>query len=75
MKKTIFGVAIATLFVSSLLMASVPVNKQHKGLTGKDGAKVNCTYCHKKAASPKTKGNDLAKLKKGAYCAIDGCHK
>ena len=75
MKKAIFGAAIATMFVSSLLFASTDLNKQHKGQKGKDGAKVNCTYCHKKAGAPKTKGNDLAKAKKGEYCAIDGCHK
>ena len=75
MKKAIFGAAIATMFISSLLFASTELNKQHKGKAGKDAAKINCSYCHKKAANPKTKGNDLAALKKGEYCAIDGCHK
>jgi hypothetical protein len=68
--------AIMSLLVASVALADVPLNKKHLGLTGLNGEKVNCAYCHdaKKANNPKTKGNDLAALKKGKYCAMKDCH-
>ncbi len=73
-RNAIFVLVIGTLFLGSALFAGVPLNKQHKGMTGKDDAKVNCAYCHTKAGNPKTTGNDLETLKKGSYCAIKDCH-
>jgi len=72
MKKIIFGLAIATMFVSTVLFADVTLNKKHKGLE-KDGAKINCVYCHKKAGNPK-EGKDYAKYKSGKFCKGSGCH-
>lgn len=68
--------SIMSLLVASVALADVPLNKQHLGKTGLNGEKVNCAYCHdgKKASNPKTKGNDLAALKKGKYCAMKDCH-
>lgn len=76
MKRFSLAAFAITIFVCSVLFAGVPLNKKHKDLKGKDGAKVNCAYCHNadKANNPKKKGTDLAKLKKGPYCAIKGCH-
>jgi len=75
MKKLIPLLALAVVFAGGMLFADVPLNKKHKGLKGLEDASVNCAYCHTKAGNPKTGGNDLAKLKKGKYCAIQGCHK
>ena len=72
MKKIVFGLAIATMFVSSILFADVNLNKKHKGME-KDGAKVNCAYCHTKAGNPK-EGKDYAKYRDGKFCKGSGCH-
>ncbi len=72
MKKIIFAAAIATMFVSTMLLASVPLNKSHKGKE-KDGQKVNCAYCHKTAGANK-EGKDYAKYKNGKFCKGSGCH-
>jgi len=75
MKKILAAFVLVSMFAGSLLMANVAVNKQHKTLKGKDGAKVNCAYCHTKAKIPKKKGNDINALKKGEYCSQKGCHE
>jgi len=75
MKKWIVGIALGTFLVSSLAIASTDLNKKHSGKSGLEGKKVNCGYCHKDAGIKKEKGLDGAALKKGKFCAIDGCHK
>lgn len=72
MKKFIFVAAISTLFISALAFSSAPLNKAHKGQE-KDGAKINCAYCHKKAGIAK-ESKDYDKHKKGKFCAGSGCH-
>ncbi len=72
MKKIIFAATIATMFIGTMLFADVPLNKKHKGME-KDGQKVNCAYCHKKAGNPK-EGKDYAKYKNGKFCKGSGCH-
>ena len=76
MKKALTPFLLAAVFVSTVVFASAkgPLKEKHTGKVGLDGAKVNCVYCHTTAANPKTKGNDLQKLKKEKYCAIPGCH-
>ncbi len=73
-KNTLMILTLGLFLLSTALYAGKPLNKQHKGLTGKDGAKVNCVYCHKTAGNPKTEGNDLEQLKKGPYCNSKDCH-
>ncbi len=78
MKKILIALALMTIFIGTIVFASKtgPIKDKHKGLKGLDGKSVNCVYCHspKKAKNPKTKGNDLEKLKKGKYCAMKDCH-
>ena len=78
MKKVLVILMLVLLFAGTAVLASKkgPIKDKHKGLTGLEGAKVNCAYCHspKKANNPKTEDNDLNALKKGPYCAIKGCH-
>ncbi len=78
MKKLFLIMTLSTMFVATIVFASAkgPLKTKHKGKTGLGGDKINCVYCHgeNKAKNPKTKGNDLAKLKKGKYCAIKDCH-
>ena len=78
MKKLLIVLMLAMLFAGTVVMASKtgPLKDKHKGLTGLDGKKVNCAYCHspKKANNPKTEGNDLEALKKGKSCAMKDCH-
>ena len=75
MKKVFTGIIITMMMTGAVALANPKINKAHKGKTGKDGAKINCNYCHKTAAIPKTKGQDAAKIQKGASCATAGCHK
>jgi len=75
MKKMIVGMAVASLFVGSVLLASTDINKKHSGKSGLEGKKVNCMYCHKDAGVEKKGGQDKAALQKGKFCAVDGCHK
>ena len=72
MKKILAAMAILSLFVGTVIFADVPLNKKHKGLE-KDGEKINCAYCHKKAGNPK-EGKDYAKYKTGKFCTGSGCH-
>ncbi|MCP4606082.1 MAG: hypothetical protein GY847_37155 [Proteobacteria bacterium] len=74
MKKLVLGVIVTILFAAAIVVGNPIINKKHSDKAGKDKAKVNCVYCHKKAAIPKKKGQDSAKLLKGEYCAIKGCH-
>lgn len=77
MKKLIMGAIMTSMFAGAVLFADVPLNKQHKGKTGFEDAKINCAYCHTKAKNPKKDVSDaeVAKLKKDKkYCAIKGCH-
>ena len=73
MKKVAFGIVLASMFVATVVFGSVSLNKPHKGLKGKDDAKINCVYCHKTAGNPKD-GKDYDKYKKGPYCKMSGCH-
>jgi cytochrome c553 len=73
-KKLLFALATASMFLATALVADVPLNKKHKGQVGRDGAKVNCAYCHEKAGTPK-EGKDYVKHRTGPYCLIEGCHK
>jgi len=73
MKKLIAGIALSAMFIGAVALASVDINKTHKGKSA-DGAKVNCVYCHKTAGMPKAKG-DVNAAKKNAACAKSGCHK
>lgn len=73
MKKLLFILAIASMLIGTAIGADVLLNKKHKGLNGKDGDKVNCVYCHKKAGNPK-KTKEYEKYKKGPFCMIEGCH-
>ena len=75
MKKLIIGVALVAFFMSQVLYANTTIFEPHKEKKGKDDATVNCAYCHTKAGIEKKDKQDLEKLKKGSYCAIEGCHK
>ena len=72
MKKVIFGLTLTTMFIGTMLFADVSLNKKHKGMK-KDGQKINCVYCHKKAGNPKD-GKEFAKYQKGKFCKGSGCH-
>jgi cytochrome c553 len=74
MKKMIAGCFMVSVFVGTVLFGGVPLHKKHLKKKGLDGAAINCAYCHEKAKNPKTKGNDLVKLKKQKFCAIRDCH-
>ena len=52
-------------------MATGKIKKLHKK-PGKDGKKISCSYCHKKAKIAKKKGANKAR-KGNAYCSA--CHK
>jgi hypothetical protein len=74
MKKLILTLAIVSMFVGGAAIANPGLNGKHAGK--KNGAdSVNCVYCHTKAGLPKTKGQDLAKLKStNGSCKAAGCH-
>jgi hypothetical protein len=76
MKKIFVAIVLGALFACSLGFGNPAINGKHSGKKGKDGASVNCMYCHDaaKGAVPKAKGGDLAKLKAGPFCKIAGCH-
>ncbi len=74
MKHFILTIVIAAMLIAAVLNANPVIYKPHKGMTGKDSAKVNCVYCHKTASIPKVKGNDVEKLKKAPTCAMKDCH-
>ncbi len=74
MKRFITPIVFAAILAAAVLNANPTIFKAHKGMTGKDSAKINCVYCHKTTAIPKAKGNDIEKLKKGPYCAMKDCH-
>ncbi len=74
MKKllTLFAALMIVVSLSSAdVMATSKIKKKHKK-PGKDGAKISCSYCHKKAKIPKKKGG-VSKRKGNAYCVQ--CHK
>jgi len=73
MKKMLLVASIASLFISALAFSSPTLVKTHKGMN-KDGAAVDCAYCHKTSAIPK-EGKDFAKYQKNATCAGPACHK
>ena len=75
MKKIFVGTVLALMFAAGTLSANGKINKAHLGLTGKDGAKVNCVYCHTTQKVAKKKGQDKAALYKNAGCAGAKCHK
>ena len=77
MKRLIPGLLMTAFFVSSLVFANGKINKKHLNKTGKDGAKINCVYCHKSPGAniPKKKGQDINALYKTPYCSGQGCHK
>ena len=58
MKKALTPFVLAAIFISTVVFASAkgPLKEKHDGKVGLDGAKINCVYCHKTAANPKTKG-------------------
>ena len=74
MKKIIITIIFIILFISAVLGANSTMNKAHLKMAGKDGAKINCVYCHKEAKIPKKKGQDLEALCKTPHCAGKGCH-
>jgi hypothetical protein len=67
------GMLLGTLLVAGTLWAEAPLVKRHDKLTGKNGAPVDCDYCHVVAGNPKD-GKNYEKYKKGPFCAIKGCH-
>ena len=73
MKKILFIIVTASMFVSALALGDKNMNKIHRGMK-KDGKKVNCAYCHKGTDIPK-KGQDFDKFLKTETCAGDNCHK
>jgi hypothetical protein len=73
MKKLVLGLVMASMFIGTVVLGSASLNGPHKGKTGKDGATINCAYCHVKAGNPKA-GKDYAKYKTGPFCKGSGCH-
>lgn len=74
MKKVVTLVAaliIAVSLASSDLSANKKIKKKHTK-PGKDGVKITCSYCHKKAKIKKKKGGKAGR-KGNAYCVK--CHK
>ncbi len=57
---------------STDLMATKKIKKLHDSKKGKDGAKITCSYCHKKGNVPKKKGTKYTGMKTNAYCMK--CH-
>ncbi len=74
MRTLFIALGLVVLLAGNALFANPTVFKPHKGKKGKDQARINCVYCHNKAKLPKQKAKDLAKLKKGQYCAGKDCH-
>lgn len=62
---------IAMTLTTVDIMASGAIGKKHTE-PGKDGAKVNCGYCHQQAGVAKEKGSGASK-NSNAYCSA--CHK
>jgi hypothetical protein len=71
--RALFGVTIAAMLLGTALNADVLLNKKHKGMDGKDGARIDCAYCHQAAGKPKD-GKNYEQHKNGPYCAMNGCH-
>lgn len=74
MKKRTIAITFIAFFIGVFIGANPLMNKSHLKLKGKDGAKINCVYCHTTAKIPKKKGQDLDALYKTPYCAGKGCH-
>jgi hypothetical protein len=72
MKNVLIIATLTTLFISALVYGSPKLNKIHKGMD-RDGVKINCAYCHKKAAIVKG-GKNYKQHQKGKFCAGSGCH-
>jgi hypothetical protein len=72
MKKVLFLMVLTTLIGIPMIFANTAINKQHSGLA-KDGAKVNCAYCHTTAGIQKEAGNK-AQMNTNAFCMGSECH-
>ncbi len=56
-----------------MVLANDTIQKKHKGLK-KNGAMINCSFCHTKNAIPKTKGYSMTKINASKSCQGRGCH-
>jgi hypothetical protein len=74
MKRAILPVIFVSIFIATMLSANGKTNKSHLSMKGKDGAKINCVYCHKTAKIPKKKGQDVKKYESSPFCGGKGCH-
>jgi hypothetical protein len=72
MKKIMISAFVFAVFGSSIIFANTTINKEHSGLT-KDGANVNCSYCHTTAGIPKQAGNK-AQSNTNTFCLGSECH-
>ncbi len=72
MKKILVYTIVFAISVSTMIFANTTINKAHSGLT-KDGANVNCSYCHTTAGIPKQAGNK-AQTNTNTFCLGSGCH-
>mgnify|MGYP003396971128 CR=1 FL=1 len=77
MKNTLVLVFAAIMLMNVAVFASVKMNTSHKGKVGKDGAAINCAYCHDaaKGGFAKKKSGAKPQMKGNQYCSIGECHK
>lgn len=73
MKKILLVVALAFMFAGALAFSSPSLVKPHKGMI-RNGAKIDCAYCHEASGAPKA-GKDYAAYQKKASCQGAGCHR
>lgn len=76
MKRAIFLIPpiLVLIFISTSVFADKTLNKQHLNLKTRDGDKVNCILCHKKAGIEKKKGSPYKHLYNDRMCNGSGCH-
>ena len=74
MKKTIFPLILAMVFISTVVFADKKLNKDHLNMKTHGGDKVNCILCHKTAGIEKKKGAPYKHLYTTSYCNGSGCH-
>jgi len=64
---------LAVVFASSMALANPIIQKKHRGLK-KNGAMINCGYCHTKNNIAKQKGYPIGKVNVNPSCKGSGCH-
>lgn len=73
MKQIVLLVLLTLTLAAATLFADKPLVRRHTRFFGRQGALIDCKYCHVVAGNPR-KGKNYEKFKLGPFCAIKACH-